>query len=357
MMAAPSPVPPPLQGRVGRVKGWALRLMFVGGGLGALLTLLLPTHQAPDLWAGRVLFLLTALCGLGAAALTWRQPGVLRSERFDTLFMLLGNFCTLTSALGETLLFGSHFAAQVALWPMVFAAGFLSRALLRWQVALSLLTLGLLASTRQLLLPGAERWWLEAVVQAVPVVVTGLTVSFFRRAAEDEAQELLHLGRTDPLTGLLNRRALHAEFEGSLTRVPAGHRVAVVMLDLDHFKAINDRHGHRVGDEVLRCFAGVLRAHADTHDLLVRVGGEEFVWLTAGPTLEGVLHRVEQARAAHTAHPDGRAVTVSAGVAHGEVAEVEGSHLQLLLDRADAALYAAKAAGRNGVQVHGLAAP
>ncbi|PTA67090.1 GGDEF domain-containing protein [Deinococcus arcticus] len=356
-MSLSSPVPPPLLGRIGRVKGWALRLMFGGGSALALLTLLLPAPAAPNLQAGQWLFLLTAVVGLGTVALTSQRPGVLRSERFDTLFMVLGNVCALTSALGEALLFGTTYSEHVALWPMVFAAGFLGRRLLRVQAALMPPLLALTVYARSLIVGGNERWWIEALVLAVPVVVTGLIIGFFRAAAEDEAEELTQQVGTDPLTGLANRRALYAEFGRLVGQLPAGHRVAVVMLDLDHFKLVNDRYGHRVGDEVLRCFAGVLRDHAHPHDLLVRVGGEEFVWVTAGPEVDPLLSRVEQARAAHAAHPQARAVTVSAGlVCHDAGEALSAAHLDDLLGRADAALYAAKAAGRNRLHQHDVGA-
>ncbi|WP_221089999.1 GGDEF domain-containing protein [Deinococcus aquaedulcis] len=353
-MSRPSPVPPPLLGRIGRVKGWALRLMFGGGSVLALLTLLLPAPGAPNLPVGQLLFLLTAVMGLGVVALTWQRPGVLRSERFDTLFMVLGNVCAFTSSLGEALLFGTSYSEHVALWPMVFAAGFLGRRLLRTQAVLTPPLLALAVYSRSLWVTGSERWWLEALVLAVPVVITGLIIGFFRAAAEDEAEELTQQVGTDPLTGLANRRALHEDFGRLLARLPPGHRVAVIMLDLDHFKLVNDRYGHRIGDDVLRCFAGVLRSHAQPHDLLVRVGGEEFVWVTAEAALDPVMARVEAARAAHAAHPDARAVTVSAGLVCHEASEpLSAGHLDDLLGRADAALYAAKAAGRNCLQLYG----
>ncbi|MFC6661732.1 diguanylate cyclase domain-containing protein [Deinococcus multiflagellatus] len=328
--------------------------MFGGGGVLALLALLVPAPSPPNLAAGQALFALTAATGLGVAALSIRRPGALRSERFDTLFMVLGNLCALTSALGEALHFGTTYSEHVALWPMVFAAGFLGRRLLWVQAVLTPPLLALTVYARSLIVGTGERWWIEALVLAVPVVVTGLIIGFFRAAAEDEAEELTQQVGTDPLTGLANRRALHAEFGRLAARVPPGHRVAVIMLDLDHFKQVNDRYGHRVGDEVLRCFAAVLRDHAQPHDLLVRVGGEEFVWVTAEAALDPVMARVEAARAAHAAHPDARAVTVSAGLVCHEASEpLSAGHLDDLLGRADAALYAAKAAGRNCLHLYG----
>lgn len=349
MFTLPSATPH-LIARLAQVKGLALTLFFGGGGLMALLALVLPTHNAPDLAAGRTLFVLTALMGLGLSLLTWARPAVLRGRRFDDLLVVLGTTCSLTSTLGETLLFGSQYSAMVLLWPMLLAAGFLRRSLLWWQAALSSASVLILTYAESSVLTHSPLWPLQSLVVAVPVACTGLAVSVFRSAAEEEAQELARLVRTDPLTGLANRRALFDGFGEVVARIPAGHRVALVMLDLDHFKAVNDQYGHQIGDQVLQCFAQTLQAHARAGDLLVRVGGEEFVWVTAEPHPDAVLGRIESARFAYASLPQARSVTVSAGVAHG-MDEVTAGHLSDLLKAADAALYRAKAAGRNRTHV------
>ncbi len=336
--------------RLAQVKGLTLTLFFGGGGVMALVALFLPFSSAPDAVGGRVLFSLTAAMGLGLSALAWARPSLLLGKRLDELLMVMGSVCSLTSTLGETLLFGSQYSAMVLLWPMLLAAGFLRRELLGWQVALSSGCVLILVFVKSVLLTHSPLWPLEALITAVPVAFTGLAVSFFRSAAVQEAEELARLVRTDPLTGLANRRALFDGFGDIVARVPAGHRVALVMLDLDHFKAVNDQYGHQVGDQVLQCFAQTLQAHARAGDLLVRVGGEEFVWVTAEPHTDALLARIESARFAYASSPQARAVTVSAGVAHG-MDEVTAGHLSDLLNAADAALYRAKAAGRNRTHV------
>ena len=344
---------PHLLARLAQVKGWALTLFFGGGGLLALLAFVLPTHNAPDPVGGRILFALTALLGLGMSLLALVRPAVLRGKRLDELLMVLGNVCSLTSTLGETLLFGSQYSAMVLLWPMVLATGFLRRRLLWWQVGLSSVCVLILAYAKTTVLTHSALWPLEALITAVPVAFTGLAVSFFRAAAVQEAEELARLVRTDPLTGLANRRALFDDFETVVARTPAGHRVGLVMLDLDHFKQVNDQYGHQIGDEVLQCFAQTLRGHARDGDLLVRVGGEEFVWVTAEPHADALLARVETARSAYSSLPEARAVTVSAGVAHGP-GEITAGQLSELLNAADTALYRAKEEGRNRTHVFAL---
>lgn len=152
----------------------------------------------------------------------------------------------------------------------------------------------------------------------------------------------------DPLTGLLNRTGLHERFaelrEVAITR---GRPLAVVVLDLDHFKAINDVHGHVRGDEVLVDTAYALRAALDEFELLYRMGGEEFLVFLPGTDLVEATRLAERMRnAVRMAQPAGLEVTVSIGVAAASGADIE---LGPLLAAADSALYEAKRGGRNRV--------
>jgi diguanylate cyclase (GGDEF)-like protein len=166
----------------------------------------------------------------------------------------------------------------------------------------------------------------------------------------------------DGKTGLLNAVAWHEQAERLLARSsPADGPRGVLVLDLDHFKAVNDTHGHLAGDQVLAAVAGAVRAEVRERDLVGRFGGEEFVVLLAGPAggdaveLEAVAERIRRRVAdlrVEIPTPDGpltvAGFTVSIGVA---VAPAEGSDLRTLLQIADTALYAAKRAGRNVVRV------
>ncbi len=166
----------------------------------------------------------------------------------------------------------------------------------------------------------------------------------------------------DGKTGLLNAVAWHAKAERLLQRSsPADGPRGVLVLDLDHFKAVNDTHGHLAGDQVLAAVAGAVRAEVREGDLVGRFGGEEFVVLLAGRAagdpaeLESVAERIRSRVArlrVEIPTPDGpltvSGLTVSIGVA---VAPAEGADLRTLLQIADTALYAAKRAGRNVVRV------
>ena len=154
----------------------------------------------------------------------------------------------------------------------------------------------------------------------------------------------------DHLTGLTNRRAFFAAAELELQRWLRWPRpLSVVMIDADHFKAVNDRHGHPAGDAVLRHLAAGMVANFRAVDIVARIGGEEFLVLLPGTTAESALSvasRLCNTLAALSVLVDGTAIacTVSAGVAAMD-AGVED--LAALIKRADAALYAAKSAGRS----------
>jgi len=170
-----------------------------------------------------------------------------------------------------------------------------------------------------------------------------------RRIAQMHA-DALQASLTDPLTGVSNRRHILELTEQALqARVERGTPMSVALIDIDHFKRVNDSHGHQAGDEVLRGFARECRARLRPHDGVGRIGGEEFMLLLPGAGLGTAQRIVERLRAAIEWGP--RGCTFSAGLA----APRAGEDVDALLRRADAALYAAKRAGRNRCIVDGLA--
>lgn len=172
------------------------------------------------------------------------------------------------------------------------------------------------------------------------------------RTEELEAahQELRHLATTDTMTGLHNRNHADQALRDELAR--QGRTLtglAVILLDVDHFKPINDRWGHRVGDEVLTALAGVLRSRVRETDILGRWGGEEFIVICPDTCLEEAVTLAEDLcrRVSTHAFSVDVPVTLSLGVAE----YVPGEPDHALLERADRALYRAKADGRNQVVV------
>jgi diguanylate cyclase (GGDEF)-like protein len=166
-----------------------------------------------------------------------------------------------------------------------------------------------------------------------------------RRDLEARARVLLRFAEQDPLTNLANRRAIE-QFCASMR---SSEQVCLVLVDVDHFKDVNDRHGHLVGDAVLREVASVLSGSVRSVDRVARWGGEEFlVALPGGTAVLGaeaasrLRRRIEEH--AWSEHATGLRLTVSAGVSAGRAGDFAA-----VLARADAALYAAKGAGRNRV--------
>ena len=169
------------------------------------------------------------------------------------------------------------------------------------------------------------------------------------RAAMEQG---LRLAVVDPLTGLYNRRYGLHHLDQVAARVRADGRPAgVILLDVDHFKAVNDTHGHPVGDHVLATVAQTLRANLRSDDLVARIGGEEFLVVLADAPqdrLQRIAERLRAAVAACTVHANGQAlsVTVSAGIA--DLDECADAAAKAMAD-VDRALYDAKARGRNRV--------
>ncbi|MFC5756452.1 sensor domain-containing diguanylate cyclase [Rhizobium sp. GCM10022189] len=168
-------------------------------------------------------------------------------------------------------------------------------------------------------------------------------------------KELRNAAQTDLLTGLYNRRGFEAAALALLMQAKYGSRwISVVLFDLDHFKKINDMHGHDAGDIVLKRVAGIARETFRSFDLLVRHGGEEFMALLPDSTPEDaavVAERVRSAiEAAEIELPGGEIlrVTASFGCA-GRANAASNRNFEDLVKRADLALYAAKASGRNCV--------
>jgi diguanylate cyclase (GGDEF)-like protein len=168
--------------------------------------------------------------------------------------------------------------------------------------------------------------------------------------------QLAQQATTDALTGCYNRRYLYDLFPKLWSEALRSNKdLSVLIVDLDHFKQVNDRYGHLAGDEVLRQFSQILMGCCRVSDFVFRLGGEEFLILTS-VDVEGAKVLAEKIRVAvaaeplHTAEQD-IPVTVSIGVAQAQVGEGREG-LSIVLGRADRALYDAKQRGRNRVLVH-----
>jgi diguanylate cyclase (GGDEF)-like protein len=212
--------------------------------------------------------------------------------------------------------------------------------------------LGLIAEPPRLVVPTPI-----GLLVGLPSILALLVacVALARRAqrAEAAARVLAHDASTDPLTGLANRRALAERLDSEVARSRRNFApLACLVVDIDHFKSVNDRFGHLVGDEVLVEVAERLRSSLRREDVVGRWGGEEFLVILPSTNRFGALRVAEKIREAVAASPFEVAtarisLTVSLGL--GDAGAGVISQAETLVAVADRALYAAKAGGRNRV--------
>ncbi|MDX3927704.1 MAG: GGDEF domain-containing protein [Shinella sp.] len=210
---------------------------------------------------------------------------------------------------------------------------------------------GLLAATGHLGAPqlfsggnnGAHVWLAMMAV----VFITLRSVVIVLLAAERSQRKLSELAHHDPLTGALNRSGLAKSFAAA-----GNGPLSLLIVDIDHFKALNDTHGHAAGDDMLRLFASIAGGQLRTGDLLARQGGDEFVVVLKDASVEDAVRIAERIREAFTraaTDMQGLSVfpTLSIGVARRAAMAAD---LESLLQKADEALYRSKREGRNRVE-------
>ncbi len=231
-------------------------------------------------------------------------------------------------------------------------------------VAWGLLEIVTIASSVQLLITDGEDaeallFYGEPFAMMASAVLIALGLADRLREQRLAHSEAEHRAQTDPLTGVLNRGSLIERLdETCLCARSAGLPIALLFIDLDHFKEINDSRGHPAGDACLRAIVGPIQAELRQSDVVGRYGGEEFVVILTGadaaaahPIAERILKRVAAVCVEGFGEPI--RLTCSIGVAASDTLGVWGEHL---IAHADAAVYAAKRQGRNCVQVAPLAA-
>ncbi len=197
----------------------------------------------------------------------------------------------------------------------------------------------------------------EDCVLAEKVVRTAVSViekAYALQTVQSDKERYEVLAQTDPLTGCLNRRALVHELSAEIARARRySLALSVLMIDLDHFKRVNDTRGHLVGDDVLKQVAKLLRAELRTVDVVARYGGEEFVILVPETALPGAMRLAERIRediADHEFITDGDPLSLTVSVGVATITGGEEGRSDEVLACADAALYRAKRDGRNLVR-------
>jgi diguanylate cyclase (GGDEF)-like protein/putative nucleotidyltransferase with HDIG domain len=318
--------------------------LFAAGASLALLTVALP-HSARASTPGLLSIVGTAY--VVAGLLLWQ------AARLPSWALRLG------LAWGSTLVTGvAYFSGQSPsplvffyLWVFIYSAYFFTTREMAVQIAYTGLAYGGLLIARQ---PagGVPGWW---IVGMGTLAVSAVVVRVMREHAAQLIARLYDAARADPLTMLSNRRGFRELLDLELERARRGEtNMTVVVGDLDHFKEVNDRSGHHVGDAALQRVARVLESGKRQIDGVARVGGEEFALILPDTDDHGAFLIAERLRCALRDEFIGSAVpvTISFGVAnypqHGETAAA-------LLRAADEALYAAKGSGRNRTVLHSAA--
>jgi diguanylate cyclase (GGDEF)-like protein len=182
-------------------------------------------------------------------------------------------------------------------------------------------------------------------------VVLGV-VAFVFGALWEQRRTLMEQAITDPLTGAFNRRHVDSCLTTAIERRRrTGEPASLLMLDVDHFKRINDAYGHPAGDEALKRLVALIAGRARTLDVLFRVGGEEFLILLPGTRYDGAIAVAEDLRllVAHSALIEGHRMSISIGVSELLPQQSAASWIE----DADVAVYRAKQSGRNRVRVSG----
>jgi diguanylate cyclase (GGDEF)-like protein/putative nucleotidyltransferase with HDIG domain len=315
--------------------------LFAAGATLALLTVALP-HSARASELG--LLSIVGNAYLVAALLLWR------ARRLPTRVLPLG------LAWGSTLVTGvAYFSGESPsplvffyLWVSLYSAYFFTTRQMAVQIAYAGVVYGGLLIARP---PpgGVPAWW---IVGMGTLTVAAILIRLMRERVELLIARLYDAARADPLTTLSNRRGFRERLDLELERARRGEcQMTVVVGDLDHFKEVNDRSGHHVGDAALQRVAGVLDGGKRQLDGVARVGGEEFALILPDTDDHGAFVIAERLRCELRDEFLGDAVpvTISFGVAsypeHGETAAA-------LLRAADEALYAAKGSGRNRTVLH-----
>lgn len=180
----------------------------------------------------------------------------------------------------------------------------------------------------------------------ITISVTCSLAYAFATITRGQRDELMNLATRDPLTGVGNRRAMQQKLDEVIASRSRNNRnCCLLMLDLDHFKKVNDLHGHAKGDEILIKLTEIIEIRIRATDNIYRIGGEEFVIVIEDQNLENASRLAEQLRTiveANELAPES-SVTISIGVAQ----HVRGESVESWMNRADNALYAAKDSGRN----------
>ncbi|NUR61894.1 MAG: GGDEF domain-containing protein [Catenulispora sp.] len=317
---------------------FAGQLLIIGASLGAILTLLLGVQQgvfSATWWNNMATSAFAAAWGLVYVLLSGPAPDlILRATPAASALLITANMAVSHSNAADGML--------LLTWPVLFAAYLLPRRTAYWTllIVIGCLTVVLKAGS------GPDRFaaWVEITAS---VALTQLVILQVRAQADRLKKALAQQARTDPLTGLGNRRAFDEALEREAARQRRTHApLSLLTVDVDHFKQINDTWGHSAGDETLTALGELLPRLVRAGDVVGRIGGEEFGVVMPDCPHQQAVDRADTLRSQVAAvsrtwaHP----VTVSVGVA---TLPDSAQTMTELVIAADMALYAAKESGRD----------
>jgi diguanylate cyclase (GGDEF)-like protein len=287
-----------------------------------------------------------ALLPLLAVPLFMAMPRLLphlRQPEWLLLSALVVLSCTLATAIGLT----GGLRSPLIFWPLFMVIGVATRFSRR---GVLLITAVIVITNLTAIVVAAPLKVAAELPTLVNLAAVAIVCGHYTRVLAGAEFDHREAALLDPLTGLLNRTALMSRFEELRQQAAQnGRPIAVIVCDLDHFKDVNDHHGHDRGDVVLREAAYELRKATRSFELIYRIGGEEFLLVLPGvETLEAqeVAERLRKTVA--SAHPGGLPITASFGISAARGTDIE---FEKLFRAADQALYAAKTSGRNTVVV------
>jgi diguanylate cyclase (GGDEF)-like protein len=311
----------------------AIAFLFAGG-LAAIAGTLVPDPDTSD--HGPLLLLAAACLGLAALLGVWRRPPSLLIAYVPTIGILMVSAAVaIATPLAST--------PTYYLLPILASAYFNNKRRLLVDLGVFVVSLGVVLA----LWVQPEARVAGFIGTVIPAVCVAFVVSGLKRRLDAHVDDLRYLADTDPLTGALNHGAFGGALEVALDRFQqTGRGAALLLVDVDHFKQVNDRFGHQEGDRMLRLVSDLLAAHKRRDDVLGRVGGEEFALLLPDADLiaaRRVAERIREALRAATEETPA-ALTLSVGIATLSPV-VDSSHA--LLHAADRALYEAKERGRD----------
>lgn len=319
---------------------WAVVVTAVGAVVTAIFAVVTPSPSLPA-WAAAI-----APVVLAAACLALLRG----SERLVSVLCVVVPLATVVLVTGLAVARNdASVAGEAFFWlPVLFAASQLK------PVGGALVTVTAVAgcAVASLSVETTTRGLTDLAYIGVTLVVTGTLLARAGVVQDQLTVKLIERAAVDPLTGLVTRRVLDDATQAAISGGVASMGTALLLLDIDHFKSVNDNHGHPIGDAALAHVGRILSNHSRAVDVVARMGGDEMAVLMPGCTYRAAVERAEQivvaVRATPLALPDGSTLelSVSAGVSH---APDFALYVRDLYISADQALYTAKRGGRNRV--------